>query len=727
MDSDQLVNTLLDEWELLLETNPKSSLSEFVASVSDQTPETVLAKFSDHARKLQSFNKLLELGQSQAIAPAKSDAMSMLQPGLKPVPGYVLVEKLGAGGFGEVWKAKSPGGFDVAMKFVPSGGREVDMEIRSLKLMKDVRHPNLLSIFGAWKVPGAIVVAMELADKTLFDRLEESLGEGLQGIPKDELVEYITEAAKGIDALNSPADPNQPPLQHRDIKPQNLLLSGGSVKVGDFGLAQSILSEVTEHTGSMTFAYAAPENFDGQTSRHSDQYSLAIAYCELRGGRLPFVGSYLDVMDGHRSRKPDLSMLPSDEQIAVSKALNKKPSDRWPSCTDFAKALRDESSSKPVSKQRSSVFKSSVAIPLFVLALGLLWFVSPTDFLSRFSRQAEESASDNALAIDSKNELLTTDQADTDNSETHATEDSPFIVTAPSQTITASSNTKVRCLAIDTDSQLLASTTATEGIVKLWNLNDFSDAGEIDTGDHVEQVAISSSGNLIATGSRYGKNRQIKIWTLNSKGHHSTTSTDQVKVNALAFSPDSRILGIAHDGERLVFWNTRSRTIKNRLTGHKGPLITVRFSPVDDLVATGGNDKLVKVWNWKTGKLIWDLKGHDDEVLSVVFSPDGSRVASCSRDASVRIWNLDTGKCRKVIKAHTRDVWSLAASPTESIFASASHDSTTKIWTWDGKLIGTFDGPSSIWSVVFGSKGEHIYTGCEDGKIRSWQIPARKH
>ena len=129
------------------------------------------------------------------------------------------------------------------------------------------------------------------------------------------------------------------PIQHRDIKPQNLLISGGSVKVGDYGLARSVHTDATGHSGGLTFAYAAPECFAGTTSRRSDQYSLAITYCQLRGGRLPFEGSPIEMMMGHRKREPDLSMLSAEERPAVAKALSKQPRDRWSSCRKFIGTL----------------------------------------------------------------------------------------------------------------------------------------------------------------------------------------------------------------------------------------------------------------------------------------------------------------------------------------------------------------------------------------------------
>src|SRR5262249_47038336 len=117
------------------------------------------------------------------------------------------------------------------------------------------------------------------------------------------------------------------------IKPQNLLLFGAALKVGDFGLVHVRKGEGASYGGGLTAAYAPPEFFEGSSSRHSDQYSLAVTYCQLRGGRLPFRGRTLaDFRQAHLRQAPDLSMLPEEERAVVGRALAKVPSARWPNC-----------------------------------------------------------------------------------------------------------------------------------------------------------------------------------------------------------------------------------------------------------------------------------------------------------------------------------------------------------------------------------------------------------
>jgi serine/threonine protein kinase len=262
----------------------------------------------------------------------------------EPIPGYKLIERLGAGGFGEVWKAEAPGGLLKAIKFVhgtlssAAEGDEtaVQQELKSLNRVKTVRHPYILSLERYDIVDGQLMIVMELADKNLLDRFKECSTQGLPGIPRDELLRYMEEAAEALDLMNI-----QYGLQHLDIKPANLFLVHNHVKVADFGLVKDLEGMNAQVTGGVTPIYAAPETFDGVISRYCDQYNLAIVYQELLTGQRPFSGTNLrQLLMQHMTEAPDLKALPEEDQPTIGRSLSKKPEDRFPSCTEMVQALR---------------------------------------------------------------------------------------------------------------------------------------------------------------------------------------------------------------------------------------------------------------------------------------------------------------------------------------------------------------------------------------------------
>jgi len=266
-----------------------------------------------------------------------------IESSAEPVAGYRLIERLGSGGFGEVWKAEAPGGIFKAIKIIHGDLRDRDtdsfrfaeQELKALKRVKQVRHPYLLAIDRYDIVDGRLFITMELADCNLWDRFRVCRREGLPGIPRDELMRYMFECAEVLDLFNDKFQ-----LQHLDIKPQNLFLLYDHVKVADFGQVKDLENHIAEVTGGITPVYAAPETFDGYVSRYCDQYSLACVYQELLTGQRPFDGSSMQqLLMQHIQLPPNLQPSPPSDRPALAKALAKKPDDRFPSVKAMCEAL----------------------------------------------------------------------------------------------------------------------------------------------------------------------------------------------------------------------------------------------------------------------------------------------------------------------------------------------------------------------------------------------------
>jgi serine/threonine protein kinase len=262
------------------------------------------------------------------------------------IPGYVLTDRIGSGGYAEVWRAEAPGGIQKAVKIVYGHYEDefASQELKALERIKGVRHPFLLSLERFETVNGRLAILTELADMSLDQRLRQCRAEGLPGIPRDELLRYLADAAEALDFLSQRHN-----LLHLDIKPENLLILGDHIKVADFGLVKELASRTQNSLVSgMTPAYASPEMFDDEPCVQSDQYSLAIVYQEMLVGVLPFPGrTAAQLAKQHTQAPPQLMSLPVEDRLVIGRALAKSPTDRFPSCRAFVDALMNRGSALP--------------------------------------------------------------------------------------------------------------------------------------------------------------------------------------------------------------------------------------------------------------------------------------------------------------------------------------------------------------------------------------------
>jgi len=254
----------------------------------------------------------------------------------EPIPGYRLLERIGRGGYGEVWKTLAPGGVPKAIKLIyGDDSARMTTELRAINRVKDVRHPFLLSIERIELSGDMLAIVTELGDKNLQQYFQEFVARQQPGIPQDELLGMLRDVADVLDYIYQ-----EHALQHLDIKPGNLLLFGKRLKVADFGLVKNVFERSASLVHGLTPTYAAPEIFDGQPTRTTDQYSLAILYQEMLTGVLPFNGlTAARLATQHLRESPDVSPLPSPQRSVIARALSKDPQRRFATCMELVEAL----------------------------------------------------------------------------------------------------------------------------------------------------------------------------------------------------------------------------------------------------------------------------------------------------------------------------------------------------------------------------------------------------
>ncbi|GAA4085609.1 protein kinase domain-containing protein [Actinomadura miaoliensis] len=256
---------------------------------------------------------------------------------------YRLVHRLGAGGFGEVWRGVDERlEREVAVKVLLGGADPQAARLfeREAKLGAKLAHPGITVVHDVGVDSSRWFVVMEL----LGGRdLAAVLATSPQGLEITEVAEWGAQVAEALAVAHAAG------IVHRDIKPANLmLLDGGRIKVCDFGIARAAgaTASVTAQ-GYASLAYAAPEQLSNETvDARADLYSLGCTLYHLMTGRPPFSGDTpMAILAGHLSRTPDLpsslrAEIPSALDEILLELLAKSPAQRPDDATVLAARLR---------------------------------------------------------------------------------------------------------------------------------------------------------------------------------------------------------------------------------------------------------------------------------------------------------------------------------------------------------------------------------------------------
>ena len=292
---------------------------------------------------------------------------------------FEIVEPLGRGGFGEVWKARDLRlNRFVAIKKLPDdliADAAVRERLRREALAaSSLTHANICTIYDFVSIDGEYLLVMEYVDgKTIHDLLRDGT------LPAAKAVAIAVQIAEALEEAHRRG------ILHRDIKSNNVMISAsGQVKVLDFGLAKQVqipddrtdgatdMRLTREGTAVGTLQYMSPEQLLGKPlDARTDVFSLGVVTYEMLTGRLPFAGSSAAaISDAILHSDPAPLPMARELQDIVRKSLAKEPDRRYASAADFAAALRAAVAPGRTGKKRVLLAAAIVAIVLIVAAVA---------------------------------------------------------------------------------------------------------------------------------------------------------------------------------------------------------------------------------------------------------------------------------------------------------------------------------------------------------------------
>jgi WD40 repeat protein/tRNA A-37 threonylcarbamoyl transferase component Bud32 len=670
-------------------------------------------------------------------------------PPVALVRGYEVLEELGRGGMGVVYKARQLGlNRIVALKMIRSTERPGEEALRRFRAegeaVAKLQHPSIVQIHQVGEHEGRPFFSLEYLEGGC-------LKEKLAGTPRPpgDAASLVHTLAQAVQFAHERG------IIHRDLKPANILLTAdGLPKVADFGLAKQIGNDSGQtRDGAIlgTPSYMAPEQAEGRKDigRAADVYALGAILYECLTGRPPFWGaSVQDTLHQVRFKEPVPPRewnptCPRHLETICLQCLRKEPTRRYLSAQALTEDLRRYLAGEPIlARPVGPVERLAMWVgrrPSLAAALGALlifsliaagtatWAVTAANYNSEL--EVRNTRLDEALnETEGQRSLAETRHQEAEGqrslAETRRQEADRLRQQANHQREIARAYQYAAALGL---------------VQRYWQEGNQFRVEKLLQG----HAPVQGEKDLRNFEWHYWRQRAANLRLL--RGHVGA-------VQSLAVSPDGAILATAGDDRTIRLWDWKNGHETKILQGHKFQPVSVSFSrdgkqlascatttPSGTVMKVGSE---IKVWDTATGKELQGFFEPAAVAFTMAWAPDGQRLVTgglrqnfFSWSNELVVWDLQRGKKERTLTGHRHKVIAVAFSPDGRLLASGSvpqNFQTTpgevKLWdveTWRPKcdLSGHRMG---IWCVSFSPDGRRLATGSIDTTIRLWDVESGK-